>query len=212
MFTGLVEGVGTVVRLVSRGGGRAITLKVPPSFKDLKIGDSLALSGACLTVAATHRGEVTLEAVSETLKRTTLAGLRVGNKLNLERALQAESRLGGHFVQGHVDGVGEIKAIRRAGGSLEVEVSAGSEILKYLVEKGSVALDGVSLTLVSVRENTFIVALIPHTIGHTTLGSWRIGDEVNIEVDILSKYVEQHLKREEKHSMTPEWLAEQGFR
>lgn len=211
MFTGLVEGVGTVVRMVSRGGGRAITLKVPPSFKDLKKGDSLALSGACLTVSETGRGEITLEAVPETLKRTTLAGLRVGSKLNLERALQAESRLGGHFVQGHVDGVGAIKAIRRTGASREVEVGAGPEILRYLVEKGSVALDGVSLTLVSVRENAFNVALIPHTLGHTTLGSWRIGDDVNIEVDVLSKYVERHLKREEKHSMTPEWLAEKGF-
>jgi riboflavin synthase len=212
MFTGLVEGIGTVARLASRGGGREIILKVPPSFKDLKTGDSLCVSGACLTVTGAGPGEVVLEAIPETLKRTTLGRLAVGEKLNLERALTPDSRMGGHFVQGHVDGVGVIKAIRRMGGSQEVEIKAGPEILKYLVEKGSVALDGVSLTLVSVGEDSFQVALIPHTQKHTTLGAWQVGDEVNLEVDILAKYVERLLNPEKKRSITAEWLAEQGFK
>jgi len=212
MFTGLVEGVGTVVRLSSRGGVRVIVLKVPVSFGDLKEGESLSVSGVCLTVVKAGKGEATLEAVPETLKRTSLANLRTGSKVNLERALIGNSRLGGHFVQGHVDGTGKINSIHPAGESREVEIVAGPEIVKYLVEKGSVALDGVSLTVVSAGADSFRMALIPHTLGHTTLASWRIGDEVNIEVDILSKYAERQLKQGGKRVMTPEWLAEQGFK
>jgi riboflavin synthase len=212
MFTGLVEGVGNVVRLASKGGGKEITIRVPSSLESLNPGDSLSLSGACLTVVKANKEEVVLEAIPETLSRTTLAGLKIGSKLNLERAILAGSRLGGHFVQGHVDGVGVIQAIRRKGESSEIEVQAGLEIMKYLVEKGSVALDGVSLTLVSISPDSFKVALIPHSQKHTTLGNWQVGDEVNIEVDLLSKYVERFLKPEKKSTITPEWLAEQGFK
>lgn len=201
-----------MVGLASKGGGKEITLKVPGSLNDLKPGDSLSLSGACLTVERVNKGEVILEAIPETLSRTTLAGIKVGTKLNLERAMKAESRLGGHFVQGHVDGVGMIQSIRSQGDSTEVGIKAGPDIIRYLVEKGSVALDGVSLTLVSISPNSFKVALIPHTQKHTTLGNWKVGDEVNIEVDILSKYVERFLKPEKKSALTPEWLAEQGFK
>lgn len=211
MFTGLVEGIGTVVRLASKGGGREITLKVPPSFKDLKPGDSLCVSGACLTVTKSEPGEVVLDAIPETLKRTTLNKLAVGAKVNLERALTPDKRLGGHFVQGHVDGVGVIRAIRRKGESHEVEINALPEIMKYLAEKGSIALDGVSLTLVSVTEESFQVALIPLTLAQTTLRDWRVRDEINIEVDILAKYVERLMRPEKKHAITAEWLAGQGF-
>jgi riboflavin synthase len=218
MFTGLVEGVGTVARVSTRGKMKRITLSVPATFNDLKTGDSLAVSGACLTVVAVKKGEVTLEAVPETLSRTTLGKLRTGSKLNLERAVRADSRLGGHFVQGHVDGVGKITAIRRLGETWVVSVSAPGEILAGLVEKGSVALDGVSLTLTEVSGDGFGVVLVPHTLKHTTLGSWKEGWEVNIEGDILGKYVARHLapgartgSLAEKRELTLEWLAEEGY-
>jgi len=195
-----------------------IVLKVPGSFGDLREGESLSVSGVCLTVVKAGKGEATLEAVPETLKRTSLANLRAGSKVNLERALIGNSRLGGHFVQGHVDGVGKINPIHQAGESREVEIVAGPEIVKYLVRKGSVALDGVSLTVTEVSEDGFGVVLVPHTLKHTTLGSWKVGEEVNIEVDILSKYVARHLvpgarpgMPAEKRELTLEWLAEEGY-
>lgn len=218
MFTGLVEGIGTVARVSTRGKVKRITLSVPAAFMDLKPGDSLAVSGTCLTVVNAKKGEVTLEAVPETLSRTTLGKLRTGSKLNLERAVRADSRLGGHFVQGHVDGVGKITAIRRLGETWVVSVSAPGEILAGLVEKGSVALDGVSLTITEVGGDGFGVVLVPHTLKHTTLGSWKEGWEVNIEGDILGKYVARHLapgartgSLAEKRELTLEWLAEEGY-
>jgi riboflavin synthase len=218
MFTGLVEGIGTVGRVSTRGKVKRITLSVPATFMDLKAGDSLAVSGACLTVVAVKKGEVTLEAVPETLKRTTLGKLRTGSKVNLERAVRADSRLGGHFVQGHVDGVGKVTTIRRLGETWMVTISAPGEILTGLVEKGSVALDGISLTITEVGGDGFGVVLIPHTLKHTTLGSWKAGGEVNIEGDILGKYVARHLAPgartgylAEKRELTLEWLAEEGY-
>jgi len=218
MFTGLVEGIGTVARVSTRGKVKRITLSVPAAFNDLKAGDSLAVSGTCLTVVAVKKGEVTLEAVPETLSRTTLGKLRAGSKLNLERAVRADSRLGGHFVQGHVDGVGKVTTIRRLGETWVVVISASGEILKGLVLKGSVALDGVSLTISEVSGEGFGVALVPHTLKHTTLGSWKKGGEVNIEGDLLSKYVARHLapgartgNLAEKRELTLEWLAEEGY-
>jgi len=218
MFTGLVEGIGTVARVSTRGKVKRITLSVPATFNDLKAGDSLAVSGTCLTVVAAKKGEVTLEAVPETLNRTTLGKLRTGSKLNLERAVRADSRLGGHFVQGHVDGVGKVTAIRRLGETWVVVISAPGEILKDLVLKGSVALDGVSLTISEFSGDGFGVVLVPHTLKHTTLGSWKEGGEVNIEGDILGKYVARHLapgartgSLAEKRELTLEWLAEEGY-
>jgi riboflavin synthase len=218
MFTGLVEGIGTVARHSTRGKVKRITLSIPAAFMDLKAGDSLAVSGTCLTVVNAKKGEVTLEAVPETLSRTTLGKLRAGSKLNLERAVRADSRLGGHFVQGHVDGVGKVTTIRRLGETWVVAVSAPGEILAGLVEKGSVALDGVSLTITEVSGDGFGVVLVPHTLKHTTLGSWKEGGEVNIEGDLLSKYVARHLapgartgSLAEKRELTLEWLAEEGY-
>ena len=218
MFTGLVEGIGTVARVSTRGKVKRITLSIPATFIDLKAGDSLAVSGTCLTVVNAKKGEVTLEAVPETLSRTTLGKLRAGTRVNLERAVRADSRLGGHFVQGHVDGVGKVTTIRRLGETWVVAVSAPGEILVGLVEKGSVALDGVSLTITEVGGDGFEVVLVPHTLKNTTLGSWKVGGEVNIEGDVLSKYVARHLapggrtrSLAEKRELTLEWLAEEGY-
>ncbi len=218
MFTGLVEGIGTVARVSTHGKVKRITLSVAAAFMDLKAGDSLAVSGVCLTVVNVKKGEVTLEAVPETLNRTTLARMRAGTRVNLERAVRADSRLGGHFVQGHVDGVGKVTTIRRLGETWMVAVSAPGEILAGLVEKGSVALDGVSLTITEVSGDGFGVVLVPHTLKHTTLGSWKEGGEVNIEGDILGKYVARHLapgartgNLAKKRELTLEWLAEEGY-
>ena len=159
--------------------------------QDLELGESVAIDGVCLTV--TERGAAGFEAVAgaETLARTTLERLRSGSRVNLERALRVGDRLGGHFVQGHVDGVGTVSGRRDRGANIEIDVRAPAALARYLVEKGSVAIDGISLTVNQVAGDVFSVALIPHTATETTLASRRAGDRVNLEVDMIAKYVEK---------------------
>lgn len=194
MFTGLVEDVGTVVRADRREG--ALELVVRPKQIDvasLTVGDSMCHDGVCLTVTEVGRGAYTVVAGAETLTLTTLAAVRIGGRLNLERALRVGDRLGGHWVAGHVDGKGELVARRDLGSNLVLDVRAGHELMRYVVVKGSVAVAGVSLTVNAVDGERFSVAIIPHTRDHTTLGDLAIGDPVNLEVDILGKYVEKLL-------------------
>lgn len=194
MFTGLVEDVGTVVRADRRGD--ALVLQVRPAsipLAELTVGDSVCHDGACLTVTDIARDAFTVLAGAETLARTTLGTARIGRKLNLERALKVGDRLGGHWVTGHVDATGELGIRRDLGANLVLGVRAVPAILKYIVEKGSIAINGVSLTVNSVDPEMFSVAIIPHTREHTTLGDLVIGDRVNLEVDILAKHVEKLL-------------------
>jgi riboflavin synthase len=184
MFTGLVREVGTVV---SFEDGR---LRVTSSIA-AAIGDSVAIDGVCLTVVDGDRKTLAFDAVPETLARTTLGGLRSGIPVNLEPAVRAGEALGGHYVQGHVDGVGRIRSVEAEGEGKRVWVDAPLEILRYCVEKGSIALDGVSLTVAALDDEGFAVALVPHTLEATTLGSAAAGDEVNLETDVLAKYVEK---------------------
>ena len=184
MFTGLVREVGTVV---SFEDGR---LRVTSSIA-AAIGDSVAIDGVCLTVVDGDRKTLAFDAVPETLVRTTLGGLRSGIPVNLEPAVRAGEALGGHYVQGHVDGVGRIRSVEAEGEGKRVWVDAPLEILRYCVEKGSIALDGVSLTVAALDDEGFAVALVPHTLEATTLGSAAAGDEVNLETDVLAKYVEK---------------------
>ena len=194
MFTGLVEDVGTIVRADRRSD--ALVLAIRPAHiavGELAIGESVCHDGACLTVTDVGRETYSVLAGAETLARTTLGGLRAGVKVNLERALRVGDRLGGHWVTGHVDGVGEVASRRDAGANLVLAVRAPHTLLRYVVEKGSIAVAGVSLTVNAVDAETFCVAIIPHTREHTTLGQLAIGGAVNLEVDILAKHVEKLL-------------------
>jgi riboflavin synthase len=194
MFTGLVEDMGTVARADRRSN--ALVLAVRPwrlPVSELAIGESVCHDGACLTVTETARETFSVLAGIETLERTTLGNLRAGSKVNLERSLKVGDRLGGHWVTGHVDGTGELAARRDLGSNLVLVVRAAPHLLKYIVEKGSIAINGVSLTVNAVDAETFSVAIIPHTRDMTTLGALTIGDRVNLETDILAKHVEKLL-------------------
>ncbi len=186
MFTGIVEEVGQVRR--QRGDG--LEIEAHDVLAGTKIGDSICINGTCLTVTALDEGSFTVDTVPETLRRTDLGDLRPGDPVNLERAVQAESRMGGHFVQGHVEATARIAAIEPDSEALLVRFELAPEALRYVVEKGFIAVDGASLTVVSRDESSFSVTLIPFTREHTNLGSRRPGDRVNIETDILAKYVE----------------------
>lgn len=194
MFTGLVEDMGTVVRADRRNN--ALVLGIKPArmpVGELAIGDSVCHDGCCLTVTETTRDSFTVLAGAETLERTTLGSLRVGKRVNLERSLRVGDRMGGHWVTGHIDGTGELGARRDMGSNLVLVVRAVPALLKYIVEKGSIAIAGVSLTVNAVDGETFSVAIIPHTRDMTTLGDLNIGDRVNLETDILAKHVEKLL-------------------
>jgi riboflavin synthase len=196
MFTGLIEGQGVITGVFPEGPGTKLLVMPPAELTaGTAIGDSVAINGCCLTVVAAHDRLWTFEAGPETLARTNLGRLVPGQRVNLERALAAQARLGGHFVQGHIDGCGTVESILRDGQWATLRFAAAGELTRQMVSKGSVAVDGVSLTLVDVDEGRFSVALIPHTLEVTTLGARRVGDRVNIETDILAKYVEKLLAR-----------------
>lgn len=197
MFTGLVEGRGTVSALLSMPAG--LRLRIEPEtacagVSEAAVGDSVSISGCCLTVVSRSVGGLEFEAGLETLSKTHLGRLREGDRVNLERSLRADARLGGHFVQGHVDGTARVSEVVRDGEWVVMWFRPAAAQLRLLVPKGSVAVDGVSLTVVDVEADRFSVALIPHTLSVTTLGELKAGDEVNLENDILGKYVD-HLLR-----------------
>ncbi|MBI5759991.1 MAG: riboflavin synthase [Planctomycetales bacterium] len=192
MFTGLVEGIGVVRELIEEDAGLRIEIKTPREMADgCRIGDSVALNGCCLTVIACRRRRWSFEAGPETLTKTNLKKFEVGTPVNLERALLPTQRLGGHIVQGHVDGVGRVAKIDTEGDWTRMWFRVPKPLAMQMVSKGSVAVDGVSLTVVDVSRDQFSVALIPHTLTHTTLGSRSLNDAVNIETDILAKYVQK---------------------
>jgi riboflavin synthase len=188
MFTGIVRERGRVSAADEGPEGLRLEIDAPETAAQLQVGDSVSISGACLTATSVSNGTFTVTAVAETLARTTLGRLAEGGQVNLETAARIGDPLGGHFVQGHVDGLGRVASVGEDG---RVWVEAAPEILRYCVEKGSIAVDGVSLTISGLREDAFEVALIPHTLEATTLGALGEGDEVNLEVDVLAKYVEK---------------------
>jgi riboflavin synthase len=187
VFTGIVREVGRVEAVEKHGDAVRLVVNAPETAKAAAVGDSVSLAGVCLTAVALYDGTLAFEAVPETLRRSTLGRLEAGSSVNVEPALRAGEPLGGHIVQGHVDGVGRIRAATQEG----IEVEAPPEVLRYCVEKGSIAVEGVSLTIASLGEGSFTVALIPHTRAATTLGGVREGDDVNVEVDVVAKYVEK---------------------
>jgi riboflavin synthase len=191
MFTGIVREVGRVVGLEGGEMGRTLVVEAPETAATTSVGDSVAIGGVCLTAEAVDGGRIRFHTVPETLRRTSLGGLAAGSDVNVEPALRAGDALGGHYVQGHVDGLGAIGSVEAEGDGLRVVVEAPPEILRYCVEKGSITVDGVSLTVAELLEDAFAVALVPHTLEATTLRDLAPGRQVNLEVDVLAKYVER---------------------
>jgi riboflavin synthase len=190
VFTGLIADLGSVSALERDGEGATLTISTPLAAQ-LSDGDSIAVNGVCLTAIGVREQDFRAQAMIETLDRSSLGGLEVGGSVNLELALRADGRLGGHIVQGHVDGTGTLSELRDEGFSRVLSFEVPEELARYLVEKGSVAIDGVSLTVSAVRDHGFSVSLIPETLKRTSLGRATVGDRVNIEVDILAKHVER---------------------
>lgn len=206
MFTGIVEEVG-IVTAVQPG---RLTISATEVLKGAKLGDSIAVNGTCLTVASIGDNSFSVDIMLETLRRTNLGALLLGQGVNLERSLAADGRFGGHFVQGHVDGTGKIISMVPEGEALLMEVAAPPDIMRYLVEKGYIAVDGISLTIIRCNATSFAVSLVAYTQKHTTLGGKRVGEVVNLEVDIMAKYVER-MREESKPGISLEFLGEHGF-
>ena len=213
MFTGIVEEIGKITRVEKGQNSAVFSIEGDKIFSDLKLGDSVAVNGICLTVSSLEKQSFTTDTTSETLDRTSLSVLKTGSRVNLERAMPANGRFGGHIVTGHVDGTGTISSIRRDEKTVWVTFAAGPSILKYIIEKGSIAVDGISLTVASVNTDSFSVAVIPHTEKSTTLLTKSRGDQVNLECDMLGKYVERFVNRNEpkKCVITEKFLTESGF-
>jgi riboflavin synthase len=194
MFTGIVRELGRVVSVDGGSGGRVLVVEAPGTAARLGVGDSISVNGCCLTAESVEGARISMHAVPETLARSTLGRLSAGDAVNLEPAVRAGDALGGHYVQGHVDAVGRVQSVEAEGDGLRVFVEAPEDVLRYCVQKGSVAVDGVSLTVAELGSEEFAVALVPHTLEATTLSALAPGQEVNLEVDVLAKYVERLLE------------------
>jgi riboflavin synthase len=195
VFTGIVEAVGPIVSLEVQGEVTRVVVEAGIAAGGVGLGDSIAVNGCCLTVTEIRGDRLSFEAVKETLEKTSLGDQREGARVNLERAMRADGRLDGHIVQGHVDDTGRVRTFERRSDDVRLEVACAPELVRFLVEKGSVTIDGVSLTVVNVGEDGFDVALIPHTLAVTNLGDRVPGDRVNLEADVLGKYVVRYLER-----------------
>jgi len=193
MFTGLVEEIGTIQSLERKGDGYLLVINAQLVVDDLNIGDSIAVNGVCLTVVQNEGHTFAVEAVQETVQRSALARLTVNQPVNLERSLKANSRLGGHFVQGHVDGVGDVISLEKKTPGYWLKIRLSPDLLTFLVAKGSIAINGTSLTIADIEDDNVSIAIIPHTAEHTTIMNLKTGDKVNIEVDILGKYIYKYL-------------------
>ena len=195
MFTGIVRERGTVVSLEGGPGGALLRIEAPRTAFATAVGDSVSVNGCCLTAIEVSNGNIAFQAVPETLRRSSLARLRSGATVNVEPAIRAGEPFGGHYVQGHVDGVGRLRSVDEEGDGMRVWIDAPPQVLRYCVDKGSIAVEGVSLTVAGLDGAGFAVALVPHTLAATTLGDLNPGDEVNLEADVLAKYVERLVDR-----------------
>jgi riboflavin synthase len=210
MFTGIIEATGEILRIESQRGGRQLVLSVPAGLTDLQLGDSINVNGVCLTVTEKGGGRITVDVSSETLARTTFSEARPGDTVNLERALRLSDRLGGHLVTGHVDGIGTLLEERKEREFIHLKIRIPQGIERYIVQKGSIAIDGTSLTVNECQGDTIHLTLIPYTLEKTILMDKRIGARVNVETDILGKYVEKMVARgPEKVGLS--FLKEHGF-
>lgn len=212
MFTGIVEEIG-IVKKIARGQKAYLEIQADKIFSDIHIGDSIAVNGVCLTVTSFSGKVFTADVMNETFSRSSLGSLKTGSHVNLERAMSANGRFGGHIVSGHIDGTGKITNIKKDGNAVWYKISADENIIKYTVEKGSIAIDGISLTVARVERDNFSVSIIPHTSEETILSEKQLGDTVNLENDIIGKYVERFLNFDKtgKSGITMDFLAENGF-
>lgn len=213
MFTGLIEAIGKIVRTEYIAGGRRINISLPEIDDDIKVNDSLAVNGVCLTVTDIISDSVWLDAVGVTLTKTTLNEIRGGNEVNLERALRLSDRLGGHFVQGHVNGIGEITEIQKLGENYSLKILLPSNLKQYVIHEGSIAIDGISLTITDIVDLKIEISVIPHTWNNTTLKNAKTGQKVNVETDMLAKYVENfiHSAQKNKETYTDKWFEKLGY-
>ncbi len=209
MFTGIIEGSGKVIRLTTKGADAVLEIDAGIDLSDVRLGDSIAVDGACLTVTSKTAKTFTADVSAESLNKTRLRHLKAGQKVNLEKSLRIGGFLGGHFVLGHVDGVGRILSKTQKSGSMIFAIEADAAVSRYIVEKGSVAIDGISLTVNKLEKGRFYVNIIPHTSANTTLTEKKEADWVNIETDVLGKYVEKLLQS--PRGIDKDFLAEQGF-
>lgn len=212
MFTGIIEELGKI-KAISRGANSAVlTIEAKEILQDVHLGDSIAVNGVCLTVTSFSSNQFTADVMHETLNRSSLGQLRIGGIVNLERAMSANGRFGGHIVAGHIDGVGRITDIKHDDNAIWYTIECSPEIMRYIIEKGSIAIDGISLTVADVGKNYFKVSIIPHTAAKTTLSLRKTGDVVNLENDCIGKYVEKLIQPYKKESnITYEFLAKHGF-
>ena len=194
MFTGIIEDIGDIKSIKHEGDSAVLVIHSSKIMDDVKLGDSIAVNGVCLTARSISGNEFTADVMAETLRRSSLGALKPGSKVNLERAMQLGGRFGGHIVSGHIDGTGTIVSMKREANAVWVEISADSKILKLIIEKGSIAIDGISLTVAYVDDKVFKVSVIPHTASETTLLMKKVGDIVNLENDTIGKYVEKLLQ------------------
>lgn len=215
MFTGIIEELGEIVALQNGNHSCVLTIKANKIFEDLKIGDSVATNGVCLTVTSIQKNQFTVDVMHETLLRSSLGGLSIGSIVNLERAMPTNGRFGGHIVSGHIDGIGTIKKIKKDGCAIWFTIETKETIMRYIVEKGSIAVDGISLTVAKGDRTQFSVSVIPHTIQETVLKQKVVGDIVNLENDIIGKYIDAFTsprKNEIKESnITRDFLDKYGF-
>lgn len=212
MFTGIVEDVGAVKALQKNRQSMNITVVSPKMTADVKLGDSIAVNGVCLTVTHFNEQELTMDVMPETVNATNLVQLAVGDPVNLERAMPANGRFGGHFVAGHVDGVGKILRKRPLANAVYIDIELAEELTSYCIPKGSITIDGISLTLFAVEKNSVTVSLIPHTYKETILGMKNVGALVNIETDLVGKYIMNQLKRgQATATITKDFLNQHGF-
>lgn len=220
MFTGIIEELGRILRIERAGSSAKIHIQAKKVLEGTKVGDSIAVNGVCLTVTALGSGDFTADVMPETISRSSLGQLKSGSSANLERAMAADGRFGGHIVSGHIDGTGTIEKITREGNAIRYQIAAPPKIMRGIVEKGSIAIDGISLTVTMAQKERFEVSVIPHTLSETTLAQKKQGAIVNLENDVIGKYVERLLlfDREEKmgqssgeSNITKEFLLRAGF-
>lgn len=210
MFTGIITELGEIASLDRKGEGAQVTVRAPQTTGDAAVGDSISVNGICLTVVEIKGKEISFDVSFETLNSTNLGSLKRGDRVNLEPALKPSSKMGGHFVTGHIDGIGKIRSRRRIGNADRIEIEAPAQVLRYLVGKGSVAIDGISLTVVDVLKDAFSIVIIPHTADMTTIGFKKGGDTVNLEPDILAKYVAKFVLPDSDASLMSS-LKKSGF-
>lgn len=215
MFTGIIEEIGIVDRISKGTKSAQITIKAEKVLDEVKLGDSISTNGVCLTVVDFGKCRFTIDVMPETMRRSNLKNLKSGSKVNLERAMRLGDRFGGHIVSGHIDGVGVIKAIEEEDNATWVSIESTQEVMKYIINKGSIAIDGTSLTVANVEDNIFKVSIIPLTKEETTLLSKKIGSEVNLECDMVGKYIERFMifneEEKSKSSIDMNFLKENGF-